>query len=128
MTQKQKTVLNGYCLNYDGLKISFTKGGEKSTTTYDPKATCDLFKEIGYIEDFTFDKNGEPVILFTDNSVPPGYGYELWCNFIKSFPGKESLFLNVIEYKEERKAFKKLQTAINYIRYQMYHPQKIAAA
>src|SRR2546423_15024471 len=103
-TQINSAIISGYSFSLEGLKISYTKDGEKFTLTLDSKASCQAFKECGFIEDFTIqDSTGEPVILFTDDQQPLGYGYQLWHDFIKSFPLNMSLLISVLESRQEKK-------------------------
>jgi hypothetical protein len=75
-----------YSLTIEGMKLTMSAANETYVFTNCPKEACQVLKEAGLIEDFTIDKNGEPVILYTDKNEPKGYGYELWCHFVKSFP------------------------------------------
>ena len=115
--------INSFSLTIAGLQISYAKSGANFITNYDPLATCNLLKDAGLIEDYTGDKNGEPVILYTDNNEPQGYGFELWCYFVKSFPMGSEVAQMLIEYKEGRKVYNTVMAKINYL----LHPLKATA-
>lgn len=126
MEQTNTLALIGYSLNYGGLQLSWTSHGQKFFLIYDPCATCEFLKGLRIIEDFTLDKNGEPVIMFTDSNKPEGYGFALWCSFIKSYPFQRRHFEIFAEDRTTTWNFKNLQRQINYTRYLMYHPKKTA--
>jgi len=119
----QPTIINSFSFTINGLKISFIEDNEKTILSFDPLATCDLFKNIGFIEDFTTDRNGEPVILFTDKNFPQGYGYELWCDFVKSCPNQKRIAEIIIEHRQEQEYLKELRQFVNYNRFLNYHPE-----
>src|SRR5437868_4699734 len=100
-TSSNPAIISGYAFSLEGLKISFTKDRQRTTLSFDPLSTCDILKATGLIEDFTSDKNAEPVILYTDSQEPQGYGYELWYRFIKSFPVTMDLLQSILERRQE---------------------------
>jgi hypothetical protein len=116
-------VTNPSTLTIDGLTLIYSVNGQKITAKYDAPATCDLLKNAGLIEDFTTDSNGEPVVLFSDNNTPVGYGYELWCDFIKSFPFCDRVAEMLAEYRENYKAFARIIGKCNYL----LHPLQATA-
>jgi hypothetical protein len=75
-----------YNFSTDGTQITFSAGRTQTTLSFDAPATCQLLQDIGAIEDFTLDANGEPVVLYTAPAHPLGYGYAHWCDFVKTFP------------------------------------------
>lgn len=109
--------INSFSLTITGLQIHYTKDGVNFHNSYDPLATCNVLKDAGLIEDFTMDKNGEPVFLYSDSNEPQGYGYELWCYFIKSFPMGSEVAQMLIEFKEGREVYNTVMTQINYLLY-----------
>ena len=88
---------------------------------YDPCATCDLLQQIGWIEDFAIDANGEPVILFTKDCEDENgnwhnlSGYELWCDFVKSFFFSERVAEMVLDYIASTKQFQKAMQTIDHL-------------
>lgn len=80
-----------------------------------PKATCDLLQQMGLIEDFTTDRNGEPVILYADSKENQGFGYCLWHDFIKSFFINERVAEMVLEYKTSTELLAETVNTINYL-------------
>lgn len=101
-TNVKPAIISGFSFGYEGLKITYTLNYLGFILHLDPKATCEAFKECGFIQDWTIDKNLEPVILFEVLNDPIGYGYELWCHFIKSFPITIDLLQSVLERKGEQ--------------------------
>ncbi len=101
-TTNNPATICGHSFGLEGLKISFIKDSKKFTLTLDAKATAEAFKQTGFIEDWTPELvTGEPVILYVDNASPLGYGYELWYQFVKSFPLNESLLHSLLEARQE---------------------------
>lgn len=109
--------VTNYSLTVDGLTITYTFQGQTTTAKYDPMAACDLMKGAGFIEDFTADSNGEPVILFSDNREPIGYGYELWCHFVKSFFLTDRVAEMLAEWRERLKNITRFYGKVNYMLY-----------
>jgi hypothetical protein len=109
--------VTNFTLTVDGLTLTYTFNGQTTTAKYDPSATCSLLKGAGFIEDFTTDNNGEPVILFSDNNHPVGYGFELWCHFVKSFFLNDRVAQMLAEWKERCKNVARFNGRINYLLY-----------
>lgn len=112
-----------YSLTIEGMQLGLTAAGEKYQFTNCPKESCQVLKEAGLIEDFTIDKNGEPVILYADKNKPQGYGYELWCHFVKSFPNVLRVGQMIIEALQDSAVTKRNTMIIN----RMLSPLKHAA-
>jgi hypothetical protein len=112
---KQRLSLTGYRLSLDGLTLSYTKNSIYYCASFDPCATCAFLQQASAIEDFTLDKNSEPVILYSDNNEPQGYGFELWHQFVKSFPLCEKLAFLLLEYKIQREEHAQFQATVNHL-------------
>ena len=104
--------IHHYTFNIHGLQIFYTYKGEDTELSLCPGAVCDLLKDTKLIEDFTMDSNGEPVILYTDNKFPPGYGFEYWSAFVVFFPIPYRMALKLMEYREDRLASEQVQATI----------------
>src|SRR5689334_5916792 len=78
-------ILDHYSFNINGLDITYRHDNQTTHLSLCPKATCQLFQDAGLIEGFDFDENNEPVILFTDNTFPAGYGFDRWNSFVRVF-------------------------------------------
>jgi hypothetical protein len=78
--------LTSFRFDVNGLQLDYTLDGENGSLSFDPRATCQLFKENSLIEDFDSDRNGDPVILFCDGTYPEGYGFDRWNSFVCFFP------------------------------------------
>jgi hypothetical protein len=111
----QSIFLYRFNFNCTGLHFSYFANGVRNIVKLDPCATCDLLKSAGLIEDFTTDRNGEPVILFSDNNEPQGYGYELWFQFVESFPLSNRVIEILAEYREQSRRTKKQLATIIYL-------------
>ena len=107
--------ISSFGLSLEGLQLSYTLDSQTTTVQFDACATCTLLKAAGIIEDFTTDRNGEPVILYSDSYEPAGYGYELWHRFVHSFPISLRIAEMIIEYREETTARQKTIAQINYL-------------
>lgn len=108
----QLEILGRFAFNLDGFCATYAYKGVTTTLTLCPSALCDLLKETGLIEDFTLDSNSEPVILYTDNKFPPGYGFEYWSAFVKFFPISYKMAIKLLEYREERREHEEFQAKI----------------
>lgn len=109
--------LKNFNFNVTGLKLNYSINKTNYSLILDPLATCSLLHNAGLIEDFSTDTNGEPVILFTDKNENRGfgYGYELWCYFVKSFLFTNRIAEMLVEYREEKKATNKALGIIKYL-------------
>ena len=108
--------VNSYSLSIDGLSIAYTSGTEKTILNFDAKAACNLFEDAGMIEGFDIDKNGEPVIYYTESI----YGrkaacYCLWFEFVKTFPFIQRHAEILVEHQTDPREFKKTYAKINYL-------------
>jgi hypothetical protein len=101
--------IKSFSISIQGLQLSYSN----KVLKYDACATCELFKKVGFIEDFTQDNNGEPVILFADSNEPQGFGYELWCYFVKSFPSSLRVAEMLIEGLEANDSAVRAISVIN---------------
>ena len=117
------TKILSFAFNVNGLEIAIINDNGITTKKFDACATCNLLKRFGSIEDFTTDKNGEPVILFSDNSEPKGYGYQLWCDFVKSFYFTHRTAEILIEFEEMQMASRKFQARIKALLAPLYSTQ-----
>ncbi|MBD0289217.1 MAG: hypothetical protein ICV79_27935 [Flavisolibacter sp.] len=111
---KQLTITH-YSLTTEGLQLSYTFDGQHTNLSLDACSFCELLKEAGAIEDFTTDGNSEPVILYSDSNEPVGYGYELWCDFIKSFPFNSRVAELLIEHRESTQTYRRTVATIDYL-------------
>lgn len=105
--------LKGYALSIDGLQVSYQSCLDRYTLSFDPLATCELFKSVSLIEDFDRDSNGEPVILFTDTNESQGYGFELWHRFVQSFPFTEQMAALIADGHYQESSHRKLIDKVN---------------
>lgn len=108
----QKVSLNSFRFDLHGLQLDYDVDGEKSILIFDPCATCDLLKYNKLIEDFDIDKNGEPVILFTDRTYPEGYGFDQWISFVVFFPIKFRTAQLLLESWKDKQQFEKDEATI----------------
>ena len=99
-------------LNLQGLSITYTYGSERTSLDLCPGAFCELLKETKLIEDFTLDQNSEPVILFADNHFPPGYGFDRWSSFVRTFHISYQMAVGLMQYREERLESVQVQATI----------------
>jgi hypothetical protein len=105
-------ILGRFTFNIAGLDITYSYKGQTTHLTLCPKATCDLLKETKLIEDFDIDSNGEPVILFSDNTYPPGYGFDRWNAFVCSFPISYRMAVKLMTFREDRMASRQFQATV----------------
>lgn len=110
---QQLEILGRFTFNIEGFQATYAYRGKTITLSLCPAALCDLLKETKQIEDFTMDRNGEPVILFSDNSFPPGYGFEYWCAFVRFFPISYRMAVALLQYREDRKDHRRFQVVVN---------------
>ena len=101
-----------FTFDVNGFSAKYTYNGQTTTLTLCPAAFCQLLQDAAQIEDFTLDQNGEPVILYTDNQFPEGYGFEHWCAFVRFFPVSYRMAVKLLQYREERKAHRSFQAKI----------------
>lgn len=94
-------LINSFSFTTEGLKINYTTEGQTTKLSFDAKASADLFQQFGVIEGWDIDRNGEPVILYTDNQEGIGYGFEMWCQFVSSFGFNEKYALLIVEMRED---------------------------
>lgn len=83
--------------------------------SFDPCATVDLLVQMGLVEDFSIDRNGEPVILYCDNKEDRGYGFCLWHEFVKTFFINERVAEMVLEYKTSSELLAETVNTINHL-------------
>ena len=91
-----------------GLKVVTSN----KTVTLDPRATCELLQSLNQIDDFTSDRNGEPVILFVDHQEPTGYGYQMWCDFVKTFRMMKSEVRVLVQHLDDQACFARSRAII----------------
>lgn len=84
------TQIKNFSLSVVGLTIN--------NLSFCPRATCELLKEAGFIEDWTTDNNGEPVILYADHHEPNGFGFEKWYRFQQRFFINERVAQMLLEH------------------------------
>lgn len=106
------TQLINFKFSINGTEIIYASSGEKTRLVLDAAATCEELKSLGAIEDFAIDRNGEPVVLYSDANEPVGYGFEPWCLFLQSFPFNQRVAEIIVESREDRKAFREFQNRI----------------
>lgn len=89
--------VNGFCATY-------SYKGQTTTLNLCHGALCELLKAAKQIEDFTIDQNGEPVVVWTDNRLPSPYsfGFEHFCDFVRTFPMTYKLAVKLLEFKVSR--------------------------
>lgn len=110
----KKVIINNYAFSVNGFHLNYSASRKTFDLTFDAKATADLFKKAGIIEDFDFDKNGEPVILYTEVLYGrPATGFCFWCDYVRTFG-----FINrhaeiIAEYIESNKSFRKTEAVIS---------------
>jgi hypothetical protein len=124
----QTISLTSFAFSVEGFYLCYLYKHDTIRAFYDAKATAQLFQDAGFIEGFDLDKNGEPVILYTDETRPQGYNGAQWSDFLKTFPMQKRIAEMLAEYREERKHFKLLQNLVNCGRYQHRHPTQEATA
>lgn len=108
--------INGYYrFNHQGLDITYTYKGQTTHLQLCPKATCQLLQDAGLIEGFNLDENSEPVILFTDNTYPAGYGFDRWNSFVCTFKISHRMAQKIMEFREDRKAHEGFQATVAYL-------------
>jgi hypothetical protein len=116
MSNKLNILLIGtFAFNLKGFDVIYSVKGVRTHLRLCPKATCELLQEAGLIEGFEIDKNGEPVILFTDNTLPAGYGFDQWASFVCFFKISRQMAVKLMEYREDRKKSRSFQTKVNYL-------------
>ena len=103
-------ILNRFYFNLEGFNIVYRYKGQTTHLQLCPKATCQLLQDAGLIEGFDIDENGEPVVLFTSNEYPQGYGFDRWNSFVCFFPISYRMAARLMEYREDRKASQQVQT------------------
>lgn len=106
-------IIGRFTFNAFGFSATYSINGKRTTLTLCPKATCQLFEEAGLIEGFDLDENMEPVILFTQNDVRSTYGFDRWASFVCTFPVSYRMAVKLLEYREERKAHRAFQSAVD---------------
>lgn len=105
--------LTSFALTISGLKLTYTVDGQKTVRTFDPHATCDFLQGFDLIEGFDQDRNGEPVILFTDNVCGvPQTGYALWFRFVEGYEVSRRMAEIFVDRIEMTRAFAKTQATI----------------
>jgi hypothetical protein len=114
--------INSYKLSIDGLTITYTYKQESATLFFDPKATCELFEHVGMIEGFDIDKNGEPIIYYTERIwCRPATAFCLWFEFVKTFPfiqrHAEILVEHLADAREFKKTYDKIDNLLSLIRH-----------
>lgn len=102
-----------FIFDVNGFVAKYSYKGRTTTLTLCPAAFCDLLAEAKQIEDFTLDGNGEPVILYTCNIFPQGYGFEHWCAFVRFFPISYRMAVALLQYREDRNAHHRFQVVVN---------------
>ncbi|HEV7333247.1 MAG TPA: hypothetical protein VGN63_19585 [Flavisolibacter sp.] len=104
-----------FMFNIEGLNITYVYRRQTTHLQLCPKATCQLLKEAGLIEDFDIDSNGEPVILFSDYTMPPGYGFDRWNLFVCTFRLSHRMATKLMEYREDRLSSQDFQDQISHL-------------
>lgn len=112
MNTQPLQILGRFTFDLQGFCATYAYKGETTSLTLCLAALCDLLKETKLIEDFTLDRNSEPVILYTDNKFPPGYGFEYWSAFVKFFPISYRMGVKLLEWREERRKHREFQAII----------------
>jgi hypothetical protein len=110
----KQVIINNYAFSVNGFHLNYSTQQQSFDLTFDAKATANLLKQAGIIEDFDLDKNGEPVILYTDSMYGrPVSGFCLWCDYVKTFRfiGRHAEIL--AEHIEGRKSFMKTKAVIS---------------
>ena len=108
-------IIGRFTFDVNGFSATYQYRNERTTLTLCPAALCDLLKEAKQIEDFTLDNNGEPVIFYTDNQFPQGYGFEHWCAFVRFFPLSYRMAVKLIEYRLDREAHCAFQATVAHL-------------
>ena len=110
------TTVNSYSLSIDGLTIAYTSGSAKTYLFFDPKATCELFESRSMIEGFDIDKNGEPVIYYTETIYGrSATAFCFWCDFVRTFPFILRHAEILVEHLIDTSEFKKTYAKINHL-------------
>lgn len=112
------TVINlqKFTFNLNGFTASYSYKGENYTLTLDPAATCQLMQSAGLIEGFDINHaTGEPVILFTDNTYPEGYGFGEWASLVVFYHLSYRKAQMMLERKHEAKEFHNFNALCNYM-------------
>lgn len=110
-----------FSFSIKGLVIIYNNG-ENNVLTLCPLATCDILKDCRFIEDFTIDKNGEPVILYSDIKEPREYGFCYWCQFVRTFFFSQRVAEMILEYKASFSTYESNMKRIN----RLLNPSKAA--
>jgi hypothetical protein len=107
-------IVEKFGLSIDGLTLAYSANNVKNIFQFDALSTCNLFQDLNIIEGFDTDKNGEPVILFTQSfGRTPTTGFCFWCDFIRSHPFCKRQAEIIGEQIESAKAKRKLIKRIN---------------
>lgn len=105
-------MLLGYSFTIEGLQITYLLKGERRQRTFicDPRHTCELFKELAWIDEADQDSNSEPVILvaIVSDKGKTVRDFTTWCDFLRTFLFTESHAEKLAEYIE----LKRLQRSI----------------
>jgi hypothetical protein len=104
-----------FCFAIDGFSITYSDSNrEINSLSFDPLSTCNLFQHFSIIEGFDIDRNGEPVILYTDSYFhQPVTGWSFWCDFVKSYPFTGRHAELIAEAIEDHNYFRNFESIIN---------------
>ena len=105
-------LIGAFTFNLKGFEATYSVNNVRTRLQLCPKATCQLLQEAGLIEGFDIDENGEPVILFTDNTYPEGYGFGRWASFVCFFKISYQMAIKLIEFKEDRRLHHLIQAKV----------------
>ena len=103
----KKILINHFSLSLSGLTINYSTENSTNNLSLDPSATCDLLNQVGAIEGFDLDRNGEPIILYTaiqGRRITTGYSF--WVNFCITYPMTDALaqrLVNVLRGAKQHK-------------------------
>lgn len=99
------TQLISFALTIAGLQLIYSVDGKTTNRRFCPHSTCELLQDFNLIEGFDKDRNGEPVILFTDNVCGVcKTGYALWFRFVEGFQVSQrmaEIFVDRIEMTKQ---------------------------
>lgn len=109
---KQLEILNHFTFNINGLDVTYRYESQTTHLQLCPRATCQLLEDAGLIEGFDLDENGEPVILFTSDSVRSQYGFDRWNSFVCTFKLSWLMVLRLMNFREDRKASRIFQATV----------------
>lgn len=99
----QTVYLKKYRFSLSGLQLIYTYKGENFNVSLDPLATCQLLQDMKQIEGFDIDRNGEPVILYSESAT--SYGYCFWFEFVKTYPLNFLMCRVMADHLEDCKGF-----------------------